>query len=132
MTKMHAGEIIGKIIKFLGLFMTERLAKRVVSMVLLTPGPEKNRVTELTGLCARSVHALKKEMESGKTEELFILGHKGKCGGKSKMKDVEKDIIDEIEKNDYHTYQQIADMVEDKYGIKVPREAIRRLLKKTK
>jgi transposase len=129
---MHAGEIIGKIIAFLGLFMTETVAKRVVSMVLLSVGLEKSRVTELTGLCARSVHALRKEMESGKTEELFILGCKGKSGVKGKMKDVEKDIIEDIETNEYHTYQQIADMVYDKYGIKVSREAIRRLLKKTK
>jgi transposase len=70
-------------------------------------------------------------MESGKTEELFKIGCKGKCGSKGKIKDIEKDIIEEIEKNEYHTLQQIADMVEAKYEVKVSIYTIRRLLKKT-
>jgi len=129
MTQIKAEEIIKKIMKFLRLFMCETLVKRIMSMLLLSLGVSNSRITELTGLCARSVHILKKEMEKGKTEELFEIRSGGK---KRKLQDIEEAIIEEVEKNDYHTQQQIADMVEEKFGIKVSSRSIGRLLKKTK
>ena len=49
-------------------------------MLLLSLGVEKRRVTEMTGLCARSVHKLKKEMENGDIERQFKVetGRQGK------------------------------------------------------
>jgi len=83
----------------------------------------------LTGLCDRSVRALKKSLESGEIDSLF---HVGGGGRKSKLKDIESSIIEEIEKNDYHSRQQIADMIEEKYGMKISLPVIGKLLKKTK
>ena len=99
-------------------------------MVLLSLGISNNRVTELTGLCIRSVYILKKEMETGETDDLFKIRSGGKT--QSKVEDIESAIIEEVEKNDYHTQQQIADMVEEKFGVKVSSRSIGRLLKKTK
>jgi len=124
-----AEEIIKKTMKFLKIFMAETLVKRIVSMILLSVGIPNKRVTELTGLCDRSVRELKKTLESGKIEGLF---HVGGGGRKSKLKDVERAIIEEIEKNDYHSRQQIADMILEKHGIKVSLPVIGKLLKKTK
>jgi len=124
-----AEEVISKTMKFLNVFMPETLVKRIVSMILLSVGVPSKRVTELTGLCDRSVRGLKKTLESGKIESLF---HVGGGGSKSKLKDVESAIIEEIEKNDYHSRQQIADMILEKHGIKVSLPVIGKLLKKTK
>jgi len=124
-----AEEVITKTMKFLKIFMTETLVKRIVSMILLSVGIPPKRVTELTGLCDRSVRALKKELETGQIESLF---HVGGGGRKSKLKDVESAVIEEIEKNDYHSRQQIADMILEKHGIKVSLPVIGKLLKKTK
>ena len=44
---------------------------------------------------------------------------------------MEPAIIEEINSNNYHSHQQIADMVLEKYGIKVSLPVISRLLKKT-
>jgi transposase len=130
MSPKKAEEIIAKIMIFLRIFMCDTLVKRIMSMLLLSIGVEKSRVTELTGLCARSVHSLKKAMENGDIESQFKIetGRKGK----RKMQDIEAAIIEEVEKNDYHSQQQIADMVEEKYGLKVSARTVGRLLKKTK
>jgi transposase len=122
-------EIIKKIMTFLRLFMCETLVKRIMSILLLSLGIPSSRVTELTGLCARSVHSLKKEMEKGETDSLFKVGGGGR---KRKLRDIEEAIIAEIEKNDYHSRQQIADMIQEKYGVKVSLTSVGRLLKKTK
>jgi len=98
-------------------------------MLLLSIGVENSRVTELTGLCARSVHSLKKELEKGEIDNLFKVGGGGR---KRKLENVEETIIAEIEKNDYHSHQQIADMIQEKHGIKVSLKSVERLLKKTK
>jgi formylmethanofuran dehydrogenase subunit B len=101
--------MIGKIISFLRNVMTETLAKRIVSIMLIVAGIPNDRVTELTGLCGRSVRELRKKIKDGKAgDELF---HVGGGGGKGKLKDIEGLIIEKIETNNYHTQQEIADMV---------------------
>jgi hypothetical protein len=72
------------IIGFLRNVMTETPAKRIVSMVLIAAGISNGRVTELTGLCGRSV-----------------------------LKDIEGLIIEMIETNNYHIQQETADMIYD-------------------
>jgi len=120
--------IIQRVIEFLQLFIPKTLSKRIISMVLIAAGVPNNRVTELTGLCDRSVRTLRKALECGEISGLFNIGGGGR---RSKLKDVEKAIIDEINQNNYHSYQHIADMVYEKYKIKVSPYSIRRLLKKT-
>ena len=124
---IDAGQIIQKIIGFLQMFMCETLAKRIMGMVLISVGISNSRVTELTGICDKTVRTLKKSLETGKISELF---HVGGGGGKGKLIDIEDAVIEEINKNNYHSRQQIADMVYDKFGIKVSVDVIGRLLKK--
>jgi len=118
-----------KIISFLCMFMCETLAKRIVSMILLLAGMPNARVTELVNLCDRSVRSLKKDLRTKEIESLFIV----KGGGqKAKLNDIETEVIEEIEKNNYTTRQQISDMIWEKYGIKVSVWAVGRMLKKNK
>jgi transposase len=126
---MDAVKIVKQVINFLRLFMCETLAKRIMGMVFIAVGVSNSRITELTGLCDKSVRALKKSLESGEIETLFEIGRGGR---KRKLQGIEESIIEEITKNTYHSQQQIADMVLEKYGIKVSLPAIARLLKKTK
>ena len=55
----------------------------------------------------------------------------GSGGQKGRLSDIEAEIIKEVDENDYHSQQQIADMVLERYGIKVTQPTISRLLKKT-
>jgi transposase len=122
------GQIIKRILNFLQLFMCETLAKRIISMVLIALDVPNHRVTELTGLCDKSVRKIKKALAAGDIANLFRVGGGGRH---RKLIDVEKDIIEEVNKNNYYSQQQIADMVYEKFGIKVSPDTIRRLLKKT-
>ena len=119
--------IIKSVISFLKLLMCETLAKRIVSMMLYVTGVPNKRITELTGLCDKSVRTMIKSIESGEHVSLF---HVGSGGHKKKLADYETDIITETNKNDYRSQQQISDMVFEKFGIKVTQPTISRLLKK--
>jgi transposase len=125
--KPYTEQLIKAIMAFLQMFMCVTLAKRITSMILLATGFPNERITELTGLCDKSVRTLKKSIETGEYENLF---HVGSSGQKGKLSDIETSIIKEINENDYHSQQQIADMVLEKFGMKVSQPTISRLLKK--
>jgi len=62
------------------------------------------------------------------TDSLFEI--RSGRGRKSRFKDVESQIVEEIERGNYQTLQQIADMVQGKFGINASIMAVSRLLKK--
>jgi len=120
--------IMKSVINFLKLFMPETLVKRVLSMILISAGLENSRITELTGYCDRSVRGLRKEMAGGDISDLLTVGGGGR---KRKTAGIEDEILAELEKNNYHTRQQIADMIHEKFDISISPSAVGRFLKKT-
>ena len=125
----NSSYITKAIIQFLQIFMTETLAKRIVSMVLITIGIPHTSITEATGLSDRSIWTLKKAIKSGNVDNLFVVGHGS--GRTRKVKGFESAIVEELEKNNYHTRQQIADMILEKFGISMSVSAVGKFLKKT-
>lgn len=121
--------IIKKVIDFLQLFLPVTLAKRGVAMVLLAAGVPAPRVTELSGLCDRSTRGLLKSLREGDASELLAI--KRGSGQKSKTSGLEAEILAEIERDNYHTRQQIADMIKEKFHVQVSAATVGRLLKKT-
>ena len=124
-----AKEVIAAVINFLQLFLCKTLAKRIIVMVLLSVGVSDKNVSELTGVCDRSVRGLRKDILSDDISGLF---HIGGSGRPRKLRDVETAIIEEISTSDYHSQQQIADMILEKFGIQVSLQAVSSLLKKIK
>ena len=120
--------IIQGVIRFLNLFLPITLAKRAAAMILIAAGATDERVTGLTGLCDRSVRALRKALRED--EPLQLLSIKKGSGRKSRRADVESKIFKELERSDYHTRQQVADMIEEKFHIKNSVSAVGKLLKK--
>ena len=121
--------IIGIILNVLLLFMPLTLAKRVVSIILIAAGTPIPCIVELTGLTDRSVKFLGRTMRDGDTSRLLEF-KKGR-GRKCKTADVEGQILAELEKGNYHTRQQIADMIQEKFHISISVSTVGRLLKKT-
>lgn len=120
----NTSDILGQVIEFLQLFLPATLAKRLVAIILLAIGiPVKNAV-ELTGLCEKSMWTLKK-----KIRELMVI--KSGSVRKAKSDGLEEQILSELESGNYHTRQQIADMIEEKYHIRMSRSSVGRFLKKT-
>lgn len=121
--------IIKKLIEFLQLFIPMTLAKRLVAIVLLAAGTPALRVTELTGLCDRSARGLLKSLREEDVTGLLAI--KKGSGSKSKTCGLEADIVAELEKDNYRTRQQIADMIKEKFHVQVSVSTVGRLLKKT-
>lgn len=120
--------IVKRVIEFLQAFLPVTLAKRVVAIVLLAADVPVERVTELTGVCGRSTRGLRKAMREEDAGSLLTI--KRGSGKKSKTFGLETEILQEIEQNNYHTRQQIADMIQEKFHIQVSVTAVGRLLKK--
>jgi transposase len=108
--------------------MTETMAKRIVGLIFIAVGIPNARIIELTGLSDRSVWNFKKAIISGNIDSLFVAGHRS--GRTGKAKGIESAIAEELEKNNYHTRRQVADMILDKFGISMSVSAVGRLLKK--
>lgn len=120
---------IKKIIEFLQFFLPITLAKRLVAMILLAAGVPTKRVVELSGLCDRSTRGLLKSMREEDIESLLVI--KRGSGQKSKISGVEEELLKELEQNNYHTRQQIADMIKEKFQIQISVSAVGKFLKKT-
>ena len=120
--------IIQGVIRFLNLFLPVTLAKRAAAMILIAAGVSDERVTGLTGLCDRSVRALRKALREGDPAQLLSI--KRGSGRKSRTADVEAQIFEELESNNYRTRQQVADMIEERFHIKLSVSAVGKLLKK--
>jgi transposase len=121
--------IIKAVIQFLQMFVGKTLAKRIVSLVLITADIPNARITEATALSDRSLWMLKKSIHSGDIDAIFVARHgSGRTG---KAKGFETAITEELGKNNYHTRQQVADMILEKFGLRMSVSAVGKLLKKT-
>ncbi len=120
--------IISIILNFLAIFMPMTLAKRVVGIILIAAGLQVSQIAKTTGITERSIRSYGKVIREGKTDSLLKL--KEGRGRKGKAADVETEIIEEVEKGNYHTRQQIADMIKEKFQISISVYSVGRLLKK--
>ena len=123
-------KVIKAISSYLQLFISPVIARRIISAILIIAGVRNPKITELTGLSERGICDLKNQLISDDVDNLFEI--KAGRGRKSKIKDVESQIVDEIEKGNYQTLQQIADMIQEKFEITVSLMSVSRLVKKTK
>ena len=121
--------IMKAIIQFLQMIIGRKLAIRIVSLVLIAADIPNARITEATGLSDRSLWMLKKSIHEGNVDALFVVEHGG--GRTGSAQGFEAAIAEELEKNNYHTRQQVADMIYEKFGIRMSVSAVGKLLKKT-
>jgi transposase len=121
--------IIKAVLQFLQIFMPETLAKRIVGVVLIAIGIPNELINELTGMSDRSIWRVKETLTTGNIDDVFVLWRGG--GRPGNAKGFESEIVKELEKNNYQTRQQIADMIYEKFGIAMSVSAVGKLLKKT-
>lgn len=117
--------------KFLGTMMPPTLSKRAAAMLLLVAGMGNEEIVELTGMCIRSVRALRKTMEEQEpTSELFAI--KPGSGRKKKTEGIEEQVWAELDTGDYRTNKAVADMLKEKFGIEASVSLAARLVKRWK
>lgn len=115
--------------EFLKIFLPETLVKRLVAIILLAIGVPVKTAVGLTGLSERSLWTLHKQLSALDVSEIMVIHYGG--GRPAKASGLEEQILAEIEANNYHTRQEIADMVLEKFHVKMSRTSVGRLLKKT-
>jgi len=117
------------IIQFLRMFLPETLAKRIVCVMLLAAGMTETSAAEATGLSIRTVWTIRTDVANENFDALFVVGHGS--GRASKVKGLEDAIVEELDRGNYHTRQQVADMIFEKFNIRISVSAVGKLLKKT-
>ena len=127
-TERERSVSIEAVLKFLQLFLPATTSRKVVSVILLAAGLSVTEIAEMTGLSSRSVQSTGRAIRDGSISS--ILTRKKNSGRKRKTAGVEEQIVAELEQGNYHTRQQIADMIREKFQITVSLPAVGRLLKK--
>lgn len=117
------------ILTFLQLFLPKTTARKLVCVVLIAAGVSVSQIAKITGLSDRTIQATRRAVRDGSISD--VLAHKKTSGRSRKTAGVEEQILAELEHGDYHTRQQIADMIKEKFQITVSLAAVGRLLKKT-
>ena len=117
------------VISFLQAFIPETTARKLICVILIAAGMSVSRISELVGLSDRSVQSAGRAVRDGSIGN--VLAHKKASGRKRKTTNVEDQIIAELENGNYHSRQQIADMIKEKFQITVSLSAVGRFLKKT-
>ena len=116
-------------VEFLGTLMPATLSKRAAAMLLLVAGMGNEEIVALTGMCIRSVRALRKTMEEQEpTSELFAI--KPGSGRKKKTEGIEEDAFLELDTGKYTTNKQAAQMLKEKFGIEASVNVAARLMKR--
>ena len=128
-TERERSVSIEAVLKFLQLFLPATTSRKVVSVILLAAGMSVTEIAEMTGLSSRSVQSTGRAIRDGSISS--ILARRKNSGRKRKTAGVEEQIVAELEQGNYHTRQQIADMIREKFQITVSLPAVGRLLKKT-
>lgn len=124
----EAEACIKVVVNFLRMFIPETTAKKLVSVILIAAGMSVAQITALTGLCRKNIQSTGCAVRDGRISEM--LAHKKNSGRKRKTAAVEEQIIAELETGSYHSRQQIADMIKEKFQITISLPAVGRLLKK--
>ncbi len=125
----HTAGILKQAVGFLEIFLPKTLAKRFVAIILLAAGIPVKTAVELSGLSERSLWTLHKQLPETDVSEIMVFHYGG--GRSGKVSGLEDQILAEIEADNYHTRQEIADMVLEKFHVKMSRTSVGRLLKKT-
>lgn len=117
------------VLRFLQVFIPETTARKLICVILIATGVSVSRIRELVGLSDRSIQSAGRAVRDGSIGS--ILAHKKTSGRKRKTVNVEEQIFAELENGNYHSRQQIADMIKEKFKITVSLSAVGRFLKKT-
>ena len=100
-------------------------------MLLLVAGMGNEEIVALTGMCIRSVRALRKTMEEQEpTSDLFAI--KPGSGRKRKTEGIEEQVWAELDSGKYRTHKEVAEMLEEKFGIKASVNLAARVVKRWK
>ncbi len=104
------------------LFLPVTLVKRLVAIIRLAIGMPVKSAMEMTDLCEKSMWTLKKQLREQPVSDLMVI--KSGSERKEKSAGIKKQILAGLEAGNYRTRQEIGDMIENKFHIKVFRSCV--------
>jgi transposase len=119
--------VMTKIIDFLTLSMCQTIAKRLICIILFLALVSDHEISRIVGVSLKTIRKLKIDIALGKFKDIFVVRIRGR---KSKLADIDKEIIAEINANNYFSRKQIVEMIKEKFGINTSLSAVGRFLKK--
>ena len=90
-------------------------------------GFDNKNINRLTKYGESTIQKLQSDMRKKSLSALPTIRGGGR---KATSAGIEKEILNELEKGNYHTRQQVADMIKERFNITVSVTAVSRLLKK--
>jgi len=108
--------------------LPKTLAKRFVAIILPAIGVPVKTAASLAGLSGKSLWTLHKQLAESDISEIMVFHYGG--GHSAKVPGLEEQILAKIETNNYHTRQEAADMILEKFHVKISRTSVGRPLKK--
>lgn len=121
--------VIDEIIKWLELFMPVTIAKKIVCLILIAMRIHRFAIAENTGVSDRTIRTLQKAVKEKQPIDSLLTIKNGR-GRKSKLTDVEAEIIQRIEEGQFETRSQVVQMIKDEFGIEISVATAGRILKK--
>ncbi len=123
-----AGRIVAFLIGFIANFLPITIAQRLAALFFIAADLPIQRICVLTGMCEKTVRKIKRE--SAVVPLVSLLSIKKGSGRKGDLLGVEEEIKKELNTNNYFSRQQIADMIWDKFRIRIKLSAVGAYLKK--
>ena len=125
-------KVIAIIVGFLTNTMSKTMAIRIVSMMLIGLRYSNNKIAKLVGCSVRTVRDLRKKMHNMSFGQFCDFLKIKKGGGRpcSVGEDIQRQIVEEVDKNPYSSLKQIAAMVKKKFKIDISTKILGRILKK--
>ena len=118
---------IEKIVDYLTNFISDTVARRIIVLILLCAGVPIWTIAELSTFCTKTVYKIQKAAREGRFSDIFTINGGGRP---SKLGDIADKVLDVLEKENFHTYQEVTDMIHDRFGVSVSVSAVHRFLKK--
>lgn len=123
-----AGALIIGIIAFLTSLMPQTIASRLVAILYIIADLPVKRICVLSGLSEKTVRQLKKSV--GNTPFHTLLCIKKGSGRKGDLVNAEEEVKKELTSKNYYSRLQIANMIWEKFRIRIRLSAVGEYLKK--
>ena len=123
--------VMDKLKANLGQSFPDTMVKRMLCISMICAGADHREIKKLTGFGLTSIKKIANAIEKGKEDELFVI----KGGGRpstiaKKDKNLEKQIENMLDTENFYTHKQIIKEIDKRFGITLSQSALSRFLHK--
>ena len=127
----RAKTVMEKLNTNLGQSFPDTMAKRQLCIAMICANVDPRQIKALTGVGLTTISKISKAIAKGSEDDLFVIKGGGRPSKLAKRgKDLEKQVLDMVDNENFYTYKQIIVEVDRRFGITLSPSAVSRLLRK--